>query len=61
MLEGFIGYKKMDKNINLKVAGSSGLEKLQTQCTVPSPGIDRRLKSTCGRTPRGIQGRKSTD
>ena len=30
-------------------------------CTVLSPGVDQRSKSTCGRTPRGNQGRKSTD
>ena len=30
-------------------------------CTVPSPGVEQKSKSMCGRTPRGTQGRKSTD
>jgi len=30
-------------------------------CTIPSPSVDQRSESTHGGTPRGTQGRKSTD
>jgi len=39
----------------------SSRHNLNTYCTVPSPGVELRSKSTGGRAPRGTQGRKSTD
>ena len=43
------------------VLGPLPSSRLGGLCTVLSPGVDQKSKSTCGRTPREIQGRKSTD